>query len=50
MEENKIVATEEQINAIYDYLGLMIDKMSVEEKEFWYTILSKCDPNFENEN
>jgi hypothetical protein len=50
MEENKIVATEEELNAIYDYLGLMIEKMSEEEKDFWYNILSKVDPDFEKEN
>jgi hypothetical protein len=42
--------TEEEIDSIYVYLDNFIDKLTVEEIKFWYSLLEEQDKTFkENE-
>jgi succinate dehydrogenase flavin-adding protein (antitoxin of CptAB toxin-antitoxin module) len=45
MEED-IKITEEELQAIYIYLSMTYSTMSQEEKDSWYSILSKIDKDF----
>jgi hypothetical protein len=45
MEED-IKITEEELQAVYIYLSMTYSSMSQEEKDAWYSILSKIDKDF----
>ena len=49
MENNKKI-TEEELDAIYQYLSISFDEMEEDEKMLWTKILMEMDPEFNNDN
>jgi hypothetical protein len=50
-DEKEITATdltEEQLQAIYVYLSMNYDEMTVDEKLYWNIALEKLDPEYGN--
>jgi hypothetical protein len=48
MENNKKI-TEEELDAIYQYLSISFDEMEEDEKMMWTKILMEVDPEFNTE-
>ena len=48
MENRKI--TEEELEAIYQYLSICYDDMEEDEKLMWTKILMEVDPEFNDDN
>jgi len=49
-EIENIEITEEQIHAIYLFLSMNYDEMTIDEKLYWHFILEKIDPEYGTED